>query len=128
MRQLFQRTGVMLLITLIPFFSIAQRISGNAGSNDPGARSMFKQAEKLWKQEKYLEAEKLYFKANELEPSPSLMNDFALDRMKIMDIKGANRTWDKLIKSMLESNVFTSYDMEQTYYLKQPLILNRETR
>ncbi len=118
MRQLFQRTGVMLLITLIPFFSIAQRISGNAGSNDPGARSMFKQAEKLWKQEKYLEAEKLYFKANELEPSPSLMNDFALDRMKIMDIKGANRTWDKLIKSMLESNVFTSYDMEQTYYLK----------
>ena len=118
MRQLFQKTMIMLFITLIPFFSIAQLISGNSGSNDSEARKMFKQAEKLWKQDKYLEAEKLYFKANKLAPSPSAMNDFALNRMKIMDINGANRTWDELIDAMSESNSITSYEMEQTYYLK----------
>ncbi|MBL0130599.1 MAG: hypothetical protein IPP43_05340 [Chitinophagaceae bacterium] len=48
-------------------------------------------AEKLWKDDQYLEAEKLYYEALAIYPVYLELSEFAERAMKIGDIKGANK-------------------------------------
>ena len=63
------------------------------------ASKLARQAKSLWKDNKYAEAEELYFKSWSLSPLCYELDEFARLRLKIGDIKGANRVWNTIIKN-----------------------------
>ncbi|MBK9660168.1 MAG: hypothetical protein IPO68_09820 [Chitinophagaceae bacterium] len=61
-----------------------------------------KQAERLWKDDQLAEAEKLYYKSIGVFPVFFVIDEFATRKMKMGDIKGANKAWTELEKAFIK--------------------------
>lgn len=98
---------IILLIALVINSSSSfsqRREEGRSYKNEDkktDADKMCSRAWKLWKNDKYLEAENLYYKANELFPLPNGLPVLAAEKMKLGDVKGANKTWDIYRQSLI---------------------------
>ncbi len=77
-----------------------KRIEAEIDQCDVEALKLIKKAGKLWKDDAFAEAEKLYYAANKLCPTSSGMIELANNKMEMGDIKGANKTWDVYIHAL----------------------------
>jgi tetratricopeptide (TPR) repeat protein len=84
----------ILIGLLIISLNVAAQIKGN---EEIAALEMASNSEKLRKEGKIFEADKLLLSANELFPLPFKVNEVALSKMKIGDVKSANNFWNLLI-------------------------------
>ncbi len=60
---------------------------------------MVNKARNLWKDEQFIEAEKLFKEAHKIRPCMSIIRELARNKFKIGDIKGANKVSDEDILS-----------------------------
>ncbi|NEU09670.1 hypothetical protein GZH53_15185 [Flavihumibacter sp. R14] len=86
-------TGVVILF-ILPINLFAQ-------SPD----KMMAEASRLWKKEKYADAEQLYYKAFNLKPDVYILNELAEYKVELEDIKGADKVWGDAIKGLNGPNV-----------------------
>jgi tetratricopeptide (TPR) repeat protein len=113
----FSLNILILFLAFVPLLASGQLMGTDSG-NQNEASKLFKQAEKLWKLDKYLESEKLYMKANEIWPDVQAMNRIAKYRIEMGDVKGANTTYDALIEQTALKIGTKSFQVQQVYFLK----------
>ncbi|RZL45360.1 MAG: hypothetical protein EOP00_17605 [Pedobacter sp.] len=83
---------------LIGLLTIYLGVAAQQQSKDEfEALNMAKQSEKLRKEGKVLDADKMLFAGNDLFPIPFYLDEAAKNKMKIGDIKGANLLWNATI-------------------------------
>ncbi len=89
---------ITLSIAMLPMITVAQRRGEVEDKSCVEATKIAKQAEKLWKDDQYFEAEKLYYKVLALCPRHDDLSEFAVRAIKMGDIKGANKVWYEMAK------------------------------
>lgn len=90
------------------------------------ADKLFSKAKKLWNDEQFAEAEKVYYQAHRLYPYHYWgLNELAEQKLEIGDIKGANKVWDDRIYGLrqpVKSYLIYQKDINQyiwqTYFNK----------
>ena len=111
---------LVLMILAVPVLSHSQRRGEETSyKNVNEATKMAKQAEKLWKEERFAEAEQMYYKALAIYPVFIQLDEFAERQMKLGNIKGANKMWtavaqtgaglDWIYPSMASNNFKSGY-------------------
>ena len=113
----FSKHIVLVFLAFVPLLASGQSMGTDSGDQNEASK-LFKQAEKLWKLDKYLESEKLYLQANALWPDVQAMNKFAKYRIEMGDVKGANSTYDALIEQTALKIGAQSFQLQQVYFLK----------
>ncbi|HMI01222.1 MAG TPA: caspase family protein [Pedobacter sp.] len=98
--RLYQLVFILLLIWLQSGNLEAQ--AQIAGKTEKDANALIKQSEKLRREEKELQADKLLLEANEIYPVAAHLNEVALNKAKTGDINGANKIWSALFSSLKE--------------------------
>ncbi|WP_285058851.1 caspase family protein [Pedobacter ginsengisoli] len=89
------KTRYLLTLVLIIF---SLNVIGQARYKaETDAMAIIKGAEKLRKDGRVLEADKMVFDANEAYPLPFSLDEIARDKLKLGDVKGANKLWDAAI-------------------------------
>lgn len=83
------------------------------------ADTFIRTANKALKNGDIIEAEKLYEQALKVYPVINLSNDLPLKKIEIGDVKGANNTWDRIIKQMESYSDIYSWYLVETYSSKQ---------
>ncbi|UKJ08819.1 caspase family protein [Solitalea lacus] len=91
-----------ILLTLILSISVSIVYSQSIFSNPGFDTQTYNQAEKLWKNGDYVEAEKHYRKAYSNTGNVSYLWTLAKKKFEIGDVKGANSVYDILIKDQTE--------------------------
>ena len=113
----FSLSTLFLLLAFVPLL-VSGQLMASSSNNTSDAIKLYKQAEKLWKLDKYLESEKLYLQANALWPDINAMDKFAKNRLAIGDLKGANASYDALNQQITLKIGAESYELQQAYFLK----------
>ncbi len=106
---------IALLIATLPLFITAQGRTSERDDKTAQRRTLEsddkkvaeaikigKQAERLWKDDQYAEAEKLYYKSIEVFPVFAVIDEFARRKIKMGDIKGANKVWNDLATAFIK--------------------------
>jgi tetratricopeptide (TPR) repeat protein len=92
---------ITLLFEVLPIIITAQTSGpGSINKKMAEASKLAKQAERLWKDEKYSEAEKLYYESLSVFPLHTQLCEFAERKMKLGDVNGANKIWTALAESI----------------------------
>ncbi len=114
--------SLIFLITHAQRGSVIGGLSKSANNDRDEAVKLSRQAKKLWKDEQYFEAEKLYFKANELFPTVSFMKELADLQFDLGNVKGANKAWDECIHRLSSTTLYSKKEISdmlyQAYYYK----------
>ncbi len=107
---------ISIFIFLLSFYfssAIAQEnYSGEESMGFEEANKVYKNAKKLWNEEKFNEAEKLFYEANNQHPSVFL-NQLAFLKFDMGDIKGANKAYDDCITKLSGGIKNSSYTKSQ---------------
>lgn len=109
------RMNKYCLVVLFFLFLINNHIEAQKSIS----KDLVKKASKALKEEQYTLAEKYYLEANRYYPIPTELGLFALERMKIGDIKSANKIMDTAILSLNNIVSPSSIDFNKTEILKE---------
>ncbi|MDB5014605.1 MAG: Caspase protein [Daejeonella sp.] len=110
-------TIILLFLNILANAQAIGGVSSNNGSKE--AKKLVSEASKLWKQEKYTEAEKLYYKANTLSPGSEIILDLAKLKIELNDIKGADKVCEQGINTLIAHN--THLDPQTLIYEKMAI-------
>ncbi|MCO4291520.1 caspase family protein [Solitalea sp. MAHUQ-68] len=109
------------LLLLLPVSFVYSQLYGGLGASN-GDYKNYREAQKLWKNGDYTEAEKFYRKAYANNGNTLYLSELGNKKFEIGDIKGANSVFDIVIKDQTENlkgNQLTARQSLNLYYYQK---------
>ncbi len=111
-----QRTLISILSFLLfinSYVAAQSEVSGVETISSSEAMKIIKKARQLWKEDRYVEAAKLFYEAENLHPA-GFLDELARLKFELGDVRGANKTYDDCIIKLSGEIKNSSYTKSQT--------------
>lgn len=106
------------LFTIFLFISCSLSLFAQSQGSEREALKVVKEADKLRREEKIFEADKMLLSANNIYPIPQILDAAAKEKLKLGDVKTANVFWDAAIARLKQSKKIDNKLIVVIYYMQ----------